>query len=399
MRSLIFLFTSALFLSACRSSETTENDVDSSVTYELQKQDSLTVKDILARVFLFQGSLDNRYLFRDMASAKVYLFNRDGSLESQWDKDGDVPGRFGMASTNTEFTNAGDLVLVDIMEGIRVLKADGDVVNSFKPYQTQYSLGSLFSLFSATQVIQKEGEEFLLYSLDIIDGNQKDYNSEFLKKRKSLLLANLETNETKEFLPFPEGSKFLNGNVFFFADIRPVFTYVESTQTLYLMYEGDQVLYTYDWSGDEPVLIEKKSLDLEGFVGNDGFDEGVVSMGQISKRELRPFPSVILNVSSYKGDLLITYQPSPKDKGEMELSLAGNASDELKAKLREEIKFRTVLLKSSGELIQLNLPEMYYQSFKVVNDQIIWMKKPDPDVEAEDFTVYWGELKISEIQD
>lgn len=330
MKIKLLYYILPLFIFSCQTRQyQTENNSDDLPNYTLETVDSVTVKDILARVFLFQTADQDNIIFKDGASSKVYVFDRDGNPIDQWEKTGDVPGALSMASGNLTLDKAGNLVVLDIMNGLKVLKRNGSIVQNFGIYQNQRSLGSAVSLFKSYQVIEKEGQEYLLYSLDIMEEVPGQYGPEYLETRNNLILTDLETEETKTFLPFPDGSQFLNGNVFLFGDFRPVFTYDEKFQLLYLMFQNEPILYTYDWSGSEPILKDKTNLDLSGFVAGEGFEKGAVSFGKISDYKINPAPSTVLNLEKYGEDLLITYIPTPADKGDLALLMSGEASREL----------------------------------------------------------------------
>jgi uncharacterized protein (DUF736 family) len=393
MRPLLIFLVSFLMLSCGNSSTQSKQEPSNSQTYYFEKVDSITVRDAIAQLFLYQGTIGNQHIFRDMASSEVFIFDQAGELVDQWNKEGDVPGKFSMTASNFSFDNKGNLVLLDIMNGIKVLKKNSEVVQDFRIYQNQVSLGAAFSHFDTEQLIEKDGKEYLIYSLDIIEEYNQTYDSEFLARRKNLLMTDLETNETTEHIPFPEGSHFLNGKVYYFRDLRPIFHYDEKSERLYLMFKSETILYTYDWSGDTPKLMDQQSLPLEGFEVYDGFEVGAVDMGQIGNFQTRPYPSDIIDISKYGDDLLISYSSTSQDKSAIASVIAGQATDETKKRLREEAKMRTVLLRTNGEIIPVEIPAMHYNSFKVDGNTIYWMKKPDPNTETEDFTLYWGELK------
>lgn len=341
---------------------------------------------------MFQTADEDHIIFRDGASSDVYLFDKEGNPVNKWNKVGDVPGAFSMSAGNFAQTKDGNLVVLDIMNGLKVFKKDGEIVQNFGIYQDQWSLGRAFSHFKTYQVIEKGGKEYLLYSLDVIEESPGEYGPEYLQTRKNLILTDLETEETKTFIPFPEDSQFLNGNMYFFSDFRPVFSYDEKSQMLYLVFQNEPILYTYDWSGAEPVLKEKTDLNLDGVVPGEGFEKGVVSFAKIADYKINPYPSQILNLEKYADDLLITYKPTPTDKGDIALVVAGESSKELKAKLSEEAKKRTVVLTQKGDNVPLNLPEMNSYDFAIIGEDIWWMKKYTGEEEQEDFTVYRGRL-------
>lgn len=388
----LFTFLPILIFSCQTKESQTENSIIELPSYTLETLDSVTVYNILATKFMFQTVDENHLIFKDVASSEVYVFDREGEQIDKWSKTGDAPGVFGLSSGNITHDKAGNLVILDILNGLKVMKKNGDIVQNFGIYQSQWSLGAPFSLFKSYQAIEKDGREYLLYSLDIIEAATGDYVPEFLQKRKNLLLTDLETGETKTFLPFPEGSQFLNGNVFFFRDFRPVFSYDEKSQMLYVAFQNEPILYTYDWSGAEPVLKEKTSLDLEGFVAGNGFETGMVSFAQILDYKINPYPSQIINLEKYGKDFLISYNPTPTGKGDLELVMSGEASKELRRSLDYQTRTKTVVLTQSGDIIPLELPAMDSDSFTVIGDDIWWMKKYSGKEEQEEFTLYRSRL-------
>ncbi|MEB2774959.1 hypothetical protein SYJ56_06560 [Algoriphagus sp. D3-2-R+10] len=383
----------AFLIFSCQSKDSqTENITNEPPSYKLETLDSVTVRDILAKSFLFQTADEDHLIFRDVISSEIYVFDRVGNPVDKWKKTGDVPGSFSYTSGQITQDKAGNLVVLDIMNGLKVLKKSGEVIQNFGIHQRQWSLGASISHFKSYQVIEKEGKEYLLYSLDVIEEATGDYDPEFLQKRKTLLLTELETEETKTILPFPEGSQFLNGNVFFFNDFRPVFSYDEKFQMLYIAFQNEPIIYTYDWSGAEPILKEKTPLDLDGFVPGKGFEKGVVSFAKISDYKINPYPSQIINLEKYGEDLLISYKPSPSDKGDLALVMADEVSKELRKKLNIETKTKTVVVTQKGDIIPLDLPEMNSYEFSVIGDDIWWMKKYNGEEEQEDYTVYRSRL-------
>ncbi|MEB2780734.1 hypothetical protein U3A58_10050 [Algoriphagus sp. C2-6-M1] len=389
---ILFIFLAPIFLSCQTKESQTGNSTNEPPCIKLQTLDSVTVRGILAKKFMFQTVDEDHLIFKDVVSSEVYVFDQEGEQIDKWSKTGDVPGVFGMTSGNITQDKAGNLVMLDIMNGLKVLKKNGDVVQNFGIYQSQWSLGGLFSHFKSYQVIEKDGKEYLLYTLDVIEDPTGDYGPEFLQSRKNILLTDLETEETKTFLPFPEGSQFLNGNVFLFEDFRPVFSYDEKSQVLYLVFQNEPILYIYDWSGTEPVLKEKITLDLAGFVAGKGFEKGIVSFPKISDYKINPYPSHIINLEKYGNYLLISYKPSPSDKGDLALVMAGEASKELRANLYNQTRTKTVVLTQKGTIIPLELPAMDSDSFIVIGDNIYWMKKYSGEEEQEDFTLYRSNL-------
>jgi len=382
-----------LLVFSCQTKDNqSENSTNELPSYKLEIVDSVTVKDILAKVFLFQTADEDHLIFKDAMAAEIYVFDRAGNPINKWKKSGDVPGSFSNLNRNLTKDKTGNLVIVDIINGLKIFTDNGDIVQNFGIYKTQMSFGGPVTIFKSQQIIEKDGKEYLLYSLDVIEDLNEEFGADFFQNRKNLLLTDLETEETEIFLPFPKDSQFLNGKVFLFEDFRPVFSYDEKSQVLYLAFQNEPILYTYDWSGSEPVLKEKTKLDLKGFVAGNGFEKGMVSFPQISNNKINPFPSQIISMEKYGDDVLISYKPTPTDKSDLSLIMKGEATKEIYWKLYEETKMKTVVMTPDGVIIPLEMPAMVSDSFKVISEDIWWMKKYTGEEEQEDFTVYRGRL-------
>jgi hypothetical protein len=391
-----FILGLCLAVISCQS--TSDQDSSKEVKQEIasfEKVDSLVFSDILARIFLFQAADEEHFVFRDIGSSEIYIFDREGVLFQKFSKAGDVPGAFSIASENLDLSPSGNFTLVDPMGGIKVISKNGESLKNIPLKETQVSMGGLFSLFRKSQVFEMEGREHFLYSLDINVPYQERYDAEFLNQRKNLILVDLESNDQTLLLPFPDQSKFLNGKVYPFADFRPRFYLDENLGELYLMFQNESILFTYDWNQGNPKLKDSIELKLNGFEGNIGWEEGSITLGEISSPKATPFSSSIQSLEKIGDDFLISYKPLPTSTDLITKVKEGNASDEDKAKLWEERALKTVLLKANGVMLEVDTPEFYYDSYRVIGNEIYWMKKPDPNVEAEEFVLYWGKLKLN----
>lgn len=402
MRYLIgYVIIFSLFLNqGCKPSDTTENEnIEAAETeglnfrYIIEVLDSVEVENVLVPAFAFEGKSGDNLVFRDKASSKVFVFDSLGMPLYSWDKSGDVPGNFSMAADNFVFDKNHNIVLGDNMAGIRVFTIDGQLVLQNRTYQPQTGFHMFVDLFRKNQVINKNGKEFLIHHLDLMDGVQQ-IGEEFYKSRKNLLLTDLTNGKTKQILPFPEKSKFLAGKAFPFEDFRPVFFFNEKEEVLYLMFQNEVVLYLFDWKGDEPIYKETILIDLPGFSSHEGWEYKDVEYGLLNAGQLgSPFPSRIRNLEKIGDEFLISYNPSPMSESDLERVRNNEASAELKDRLREETKIKTVLFDLKTKKISpIDLPQMRYESFKLIDEELWWMKPASKDVEDEDFVVYRGRI-------
>ena len=380
-------------LNACNSKlEKSKTSTDTG--FEIVAIDSIKVNNILASLFLFQNANEDHLFFRDAATSKIYVFDRDGNPIHEWAKEGDVPGAFSMIADNLSLTPEGNVVVADKLFGLRVFSTGGELLFQDRVFQPQTSIHAGVDIFRKNQVIQKKGTTYVLHHLDLMDEVQ-EMGTELFQKRRNLLLTNLENRETKQMIPFPEGSKFLSGKAYPFEDFRPRFFYDAQEEKLYLIFQNEPILYTYSWKEDEPVLESAQKLDLEGFYENEGMDYAQVRYGILSGNQLDiPFPSSIESLEKIGEVLLIHYKPGPSiaELGSWEKVRKGEADEDLKNSILEKAKERTVAL-VDGEIISVNLPTMFYDSYRVIDNEIWWMKPTSTDQEDENFTVFRGKLQ------
>jgi hypothetical protein len=232
-----------LGLIACQNSSKEENiDTQQIQSARLEVLDSVLIEDVLARAFLFQTADEKHLLFKDVSTSKVYVYDKQGELVQEFEKSGDVPGAFGLTSENILLTGSERLVIVDLLAGIKVLSKTGESLENIPLKEMQVSMGARFSLFRHGQIIEMNGKEYLIYFLDINETYQNNYDASVLAKRKNLILVDLESEEQKLLIPFPEKSKFLNGKVYPFSDFRPRFFLDQNLDELYLMFQNEPVL-------------------------------------------------------------------------------------------------------------------------------------------------------------
>lgn len=385
------LFTFLIF--ACNSKkEEIKNAAQTG--FEIVATDSIKVNDILASLFLFQNANEKHLFFRDPLASKIFVFDQEGKPIHEWAKEGDVPGAFSMIADNLSLTPEGNIVITDKLFGLRVFSPAGDLLVQDRVLQPQMSIHAGVDVFRKNQVIQKNGKTYVLHHLDLMDEVQ-EVSSEFFQKRRNLLVTDLENRETKKFIPFPENSKFLTGKAFPFEDFRPLFYYDEQEQKLYLIFQNAPILYTYSWKEEEPVLESSQKLDLEGFFENEGLNYAQVRYGILSANQLDiSFPSAIESLEKIGNVLLIHYKPGPSvsEVSDWEKVSKKEADESLTKAVMEKAKERTIAL-VNGQILPVTSPSMFNDSYRVIGDEIWWMKPGSKDVEDEDFTVYKGVLQ------
>ncbi|MGY6521689.1 MAG: hypothetical protein ACXIUD_08170 [Mongoliitalea sp.] len=390
---LAFLFLN--LLSSCGKNPVDTHTEGSNALIEIVPVDSVRVENILASLFLFQHATEDYLFFRDAGASKVYVFDRNGDPVFEWAKSGDVPGVISLIADNISLTPEENLVVTDKVNGVMVFSPDGELLYQERVYQYQMGAHGFFTIFRKNQVIQKDGQTYVLHHLDLMDEFQ-EVSERFYTNRKNLLMTNLSSRQTKQLIPFPEGSKFLSGKAFPFEDFRPHVYFDQQEQKLYLMFQNEPVLYTYSWKEETPVLESSQRLALEGFYENDGLEYAQVRYGVLNGNQVGiPFPSSIESLEKVGDIFLIHYKPgpSPSELADWERVKEGSADESLKASVRQQRQWKTVAL-MDGNIHPVSRPAMWNDSYRVIGQEIWWMKPGSKDQEDESFTVYRGKLKM-----
>lgn len=381
-------------LSACTRNENAAGNTDPTQN-RIVPVDSIVVDDIITQLFLFQTADQDHLVFRDKGNSRVFVTNHQGQRLYEWEKEGDIPGSFSAIADAFELNDNGQLVIHDNLSGARVLDLQGNLVMENRVFQPQSGISVDINLFRKNQVITRGDKSYLLHHLDLMDEVQ-EINPSFYKKRQNLLMTDLETGEVQQLLPFPADSKFVSGKAYPFEDFRPVFHYDHQNKILDVLFQNEPVLYSYDWSSEDPVLLDATRLDLPNFRENQGWEYGEIVYGKLNSQGLdSPFPGKIQSLEKIGDSFLISYLPSPHpDELDSWLRTSkGEGSPESKI-TREKMKTKTYLFqKTTKQLSRLDLPRMHYSSFRVIGEDIWWMKPLDPSVEVESFTVYRGRLE------
>ena len=157
------------------------------------------------------------------------------------------------------------------------------------------------------------------------------------------------------------------------------------------------MLYSYDWSSKLPVITDVTVLELPNFQENQGWEYGEILYGKLNSQGLdSPFPGKIQSLEKIGDDFLISYLPSP-DSGEQESWLKasrGEGASESVQRIKEKMKTKTILFrKNTKKLEPIGVPPMHYNSFRVIGENIWWMKPVSFTVEEESFTVIKGRLE------
>lgn len=308
--------------------------------------DSVRVDDIISQLFLFQTADQDHLVFRDKGNSHVFVTNHQGERLFEWEKEGDVPGSFSAIADAFELSDDGQLVIHDNLSGVKVLDLQGNLVMENRVFQPQSGISVDINLFRKNQVITRGDNSYLLHHLDLMDEVQ-EINPSFYKKRKNLLMTDLESGEVRQILPFPPTSKFVSGKAYPFEDFRPVFHYDPENRMLDVLFQNEPVLYSYDWSSEDPVLIDATPLDFPNFRENQGWEYGEIFYGKLNSQGLdSPFPGKIQSLEKIGDNFMISYLPSP-DPHELDSWIRarkGEGSLESNKTTREKMKSKTYLL-------------------------------------------------------
>lgn len=352
--------------------------------FELETLDSLDL-DVLGAPILASINENGDIAFYDFPSKEILITDKDGEIQHRFTKQEDTPDTYGFMM-ELPILWGRDRTIVIGLNGIFIYNLDGTMIKKIDHVENMGGGGFMAFSGKTAKIITLKGKDYLLMkslrSRDTFNGEQKFYDT-----YKALDLVGLETGEMKDFGPFEEGSKFLDGKGYIESDYAPA--YAESEGRLYLAHGADPKVYIYDFSAEDAKLDSTLQLSIPGFQVLEGVDRKEFSEDIVTINGGTP---AIRNIAVVKGKILIQFYPGidPEKMEEAEaLWLAGkeDESEALYEKIENEVKSGLLIydeqtLELLGELI---FPENINKDGFASDGEFIYMEKTKSEEMEEDF--------------
>lgn len=212
--SYLLLFPFGFLIWGCspNSPETAKTHIP--VNWEFEKVDSLQV-DILGSPVLADVEF-GKVLIYDTQSREFLIMNLEGDIESRFTKEGDSFDNFGFPLLLPAFLNENQ-VMIPGTSGLFIYDLEGNLEAKI-PHPEVIS-GSTFTNFPGYSIDYLKTEDNQL----ILSKSFRIYESyigqiEFYSRFRALEVLNLDDTTSRAWIPFPEDSRFKNGNGYIQSD-------------------------------------------------------------------------------------------------------------------------------------------------------------------------------------
>lgn len=223
--------------------------------WEFEKVDSLQI-DILGNPVLADVEF-GKVLVYDTQSREFLILNLQGEVQSRFIKNPDSFDNFGFPLLLPAFLDENQ-VMIPGTSGLFIYDLEGNMEAKI-PHPEVLS-GGTFSNFPGYSIdYLKTGDNQLILSKSFRIFESYVGQKEFYSRFRALEVLNLKDTTSLAWIPFPEDSRFKNGNGYIQSDFEPYFAADE--KGVYLAFAGEPRLHQFAWSGDS--LSYQKTLDLK----------------------------------------------------------------------------------------------------------------------------------------
>lgn len=325
------------------------------------------------------------FLFYDFASGDIILTDKDGKIQSQFNKSSDTPDSYGFMMEAPGFVGEDQLAIVG-MAGIILYDKAGNMIKKINHPESLGGGGFMAFPGKSVETIDLNGKTYLVTksvrSRDTYPGEQKYYDT-----FKHFELVEIATGRSTEIVPFEKNSRFLDGMGYYESDFWPAWEAKDSK--LYVALAGEPALYRYSLNPEGATLDTLVNLTIPGFAGIEGTPRAEFAEGTVM---LNGSTSSIQNIHIVGDKLILNYYGGISAEDNAELSKLYDANkmeeaEEMYYQLDSEVS-RGVLvfdLESLAFLGNLPLPKNADLESFASGGGYLWMQKNKSDEVEEDF--------------
>ncbi len=381
---LLFLFTSVFAGFACSGPEKTSED-SKIPELSLEIIDSLDLKVLGDPLITSVSESGDSFLFYDFISKDIVLTDKEGQIQSQFNKSEDTPDSYEFMMEAPGFVGENQVAVVG-MAGVFLYDKEGNLIKKID--HPEDVGGGRFMAFpgKSVETIDLNGKTYLLSksvrSRDTYPGEQQYYDT-----FKHLELVDIALGNSTEIVPFEQNSRFLDGMGYYESDFWPALEAKDSK--LYVALAGEPRLYRYSMSPEGATLDTLVNLTIPGFAGIEGTPRTEFAEGMVM---LNGSTSAIQDIHIVSDKLVLNYYGgiSAEDNAELSKLYEANKMEEA-----EEMYFRLDSQVSRGILVfdlasltflgNLSLPENADLESFASGGGYLWLQKNPSDEVEEDF--------------
>ncbi|NVJ84853.1 MAG: hypothetical protein HWE15_01010 [Algoriphagus sp.] len=394
LRGYTLAFLISLFLFSCSEKTTEEDVVQIQTNFTLSKVDSVDYK-LLGDPILADVSQDaSRILIYDYAGSEIITFNQQGELLGKFSKTEDTPDAYGFMMELPGFLG-NDRVVVSGLRGIFIYDLEGNQIKKIN--HPEDIGGAIFMPITGKSIesISREGEEFLI-AKSVRSRNTFPGEQAFYDRFRALEWISVQNGNSREIIPFEEGSIFKNGKGYVESDYTPAYEWI--SEKLYISLGGEPKLRVYEFSGEEPILDTTINLTIPEIRELPIRERNEFVEGNLMVDGSTPSIRNIHQVGDY---LLIHYYAGmdpekTEEAGELWQSGKEEEAELLFEKLQEEVNkgFLIFDLKTLQILGNVALPEgVETGGFLAAGNALWFQKEPSEEVEEDFVRIYKYELR------
>ncbi|REG90562.1 hypothetical protein [Algoriphagus antarcticus] len=363
-----------------------EKSTDSKIpALHLEILDSLDLQMLGDPLITSVSESGDSFLFYDFASGDIILTDKDGKVQSQFNKSEDTPDSYEFMVEAPGFVGEDQLAIVG-MAGIFLYDKAGNMIKKINHPESLGGGGFMAFPGKSVETIALNGQTYLvtrsLRSRDTYPGEQKYYDT-----FKHLELVDIEQESSIEIIPFEQNSRFLDGMGYYESDFWPALE--ANDDKLYLALAGEPTLYRYSLSPEGATLDTLINLTIPGFAGIEGTSRAEFAEGTVM---LNGSTSSIQNIHVLGDKLILNYYGGISTEDNEALS---KLYDENKMEEAEELYVKLDSQVSRGMLVfdldsltflgNLSLPENADLESFASGGGYLWMQKNRSVEEEEDF--------------
>lgn len=374
---------SAIGFWSCDSGKNKQPESNSLGNFEFEKLDSVQV-NLLGNPVLADAAFGKILLF-ETKTREFIVLDQKSEIQSRFILSEDSPEHFGFPLLLPAFLTE-DQVIIPGTKGIFIYDLQGNLKTKLR--HPEALSGSTFTDFPGYSIEPL----WLANQPKILSKSFRTYDSyigekEFYPRFRGIELLNLQDSSSKAWIPFPENSRFLDGNGYIQSDFEPYFGADE--QGIYLAFAGEPWLHRYAWLDDSLKFMETLPLDLPEFSEIKGKPieqlEGIGVSTNLSTAAIR-------KITSWNDLILVTFYPglSTEQSESISIEFQKGNREEAMAKMKTILADRKMGMaivdkNSFNQIGIIRFPPWVNANGFVLDGDDFWFQKAFNPEQEEDF--------------
>ena len=384
-KKLPILFLLVFSISACADKKDEEKGASSLASFSWEIVDSL---DFAYLGDAYLGAVNekaNRAVYYNYAESNILFSDLEGNLISKMKKNGDTPDSYGFILELPGFYNQESIAIL-ALPGVFLYDLSGNLIKKFEHPEGVGIAAFMSKVGKTIKQTNFNGRDYILSksyrSHESYPGEKK-----FYEDFHALELIDVESEVSKEIVPFPKNSKFLDGMGYFPSDYEPA--YAAEEDKLFVALGGEPILYVYNLNESEAELDTLINLEIPEFQEIEGKDLALFEEGTLSVTSSTPS---IRDIHIVKDKIVVSFYcgMDPKKLEDIDAMYQSGQEDEadlLYDKLEKKVKNGVLIFNKNNLqfLGRIDMNEKLPSASFASDGEFLWMQKPASEEIEEDF--------------